>query len=50
METNPPDEQELRLIIDNLKKGQAANDIPAEYIQAAAENNNFLKEIVKPYE
>ena len=50
METNPPDKEELRLTIDSLKKGQAANDIPMEYIQAAAENDNFLNEMVKLYE
>ena len=39
--------EELRLTIDILKKGRAANDIPMEYIQAAAENDNFLNEMVK---
>ena len=50
METNPQDKEELRLTIDSLKKGRAANDIPTEYIQAAAENDNFLNEMVKLYE
>ena len=47
METIPPDKEEMRLTIDSLKKGGAANDIPTKNIQAAAENDNFLNEMVK---
>ena len=35
--------------IKTLKNGRTANDIPTEYIKAAAENKEFLEEMVKLY-
>ena len=49
MKTSAPDMEELKSTIKTLKNGRSANDIPTEYIKAAAENKEFLEEMVTLY-
>ena len=49
MKTSAPDKEELKSTIKTLKNGRSANDIPTEYLKVAAENNEFLEEMVKLY-
>ena len=48
--SNPPNEDELTDTIKSLKRGKAATDIPTEYMKAAIQNKQFLKETVQLYQ
>ena len=45
----PPDEEELTSVINNLKGGKAASDIPIVYIKQSMGSREFVEEIVKLY-
>ena len=45
----PPDEEEIRKALTNLKNRKAANDVPSELLKVAAENDVFLKELTSLY-
>ena len=47
---NPPNEEEITDTIKSLKRGKAATDIPTEYMKAAIQNKQFLKETVQLYQ
>ena len=43
--TEPPDEFELRKIITNLKNGKSSNDVPIIYIKSSMSSQEFVNEI-----
>ena len=49
IETGPPNEEELRCVIQNLKNKKAACDIPMEYIKYSMGSKEFVQEIVQLY-
>ena len=50
LNASPPDLEELKLTIKNLKNGKSANDIPAAYVKHAIKCDTFAHEMVKLYE
>ena len=48
--TNPPDENELRNIVSNLKEGKSACDVPIAYIKCSMNSQEFVEELVKLYQ
>ena len=49
MNTSPPESDEIKSALAKLKNGKAANDIPAELLKHAVENEEFLKELTRLY-
>ena len=45
----PPDEEEIKKALTNLKNRKAANDVPSELLKVAAGNDVFLKELTSLY-
>ena len=50
LNASPPDLEELKLTIKNLKNGKSANDVPAAYVKHAMKCDKFAHEMVKLYE
>ena len=49
MNTLPPDSGEIKMALKKLKNGKAANDIPAELLKNAVDNDEFLNELTQMY-
>ena len=49
MNTLPPDSGEIKTALKKLKNGNAANDIPAELLKNAVDNEAFLNELTQMY-
>lgn len=45
----PPSDEELLDVVNRLKSGKAANDIPAAFVKLALQNDEFFKEIKSLY-
>ena len=50
IKTEAPDEEELKSVINKLKNGKSANDVPTAYIKCALKDKDFLNEIVLLYQ
>ena len=49
MNTLPPENGEIKTALKKLRNGKAANDIPAELLKNAVENEEFLNELTRLY-
>ena len=47
--TLPPDSSEIKAALKKLKNGKAANDIPAELLKNAVDDEEFLSELTRLY-
>ena len=46
----PPEKEEIRDVLKNMKNGKSSNDIPAIYLKSALESDDIIQEMVKLYD
>ena len=49
MDTGPPNRAEILGVIEKLKRGKSANDVPAAYLKHLTEYDEFVNEMVLMY-
>lgn len=50
LNTNAPEEDEVRSIISSLKNGKSANDVPAIFVKCAIDSKKFMNEIMELFQ